>query len=165
MRLSLHRFPRESKVAAVVLGAALVQVGVLAALGLRSTSERRQSIERELAEKAAPVVRKVQIEATARVGEAEVRLAKAIAPGDGRSPWVRVKDAMESGVAPLFADAYLIAPDGRVTDFRRPPYPAPAAAPADEDARRRLAEVQRLEGSDPARAVDAARALADDIFA
>jgi two-component system phosphate regulon sensor histidine kinase PhoR len=165
MRLSLHRFPRESKVAAVVLGAALVQVGVLAALGLRSTSERRQAIERELAENSVHVVRNAVIEATARVGEAEVRMAKALSPGDGRSPWVRVKDAMEGRVAPLFVDAYLIAPDGRVADFQRPPYPAPAAGLRDEEARRRLAEVQRLEVSDPARAVGAARALADEIFA
>jgi two-component system phosphate regulon sensor histidine kinase PhoR len=165
MRLSLHRFPRESRVAAVVLGAALVQVGALAAIGLRSTAERRHSIERELAEKAAPVVRRVVIDATSRVGDAEEVLARSLAAGDGRSPWVRVNDAMERGVAPLFKDAYLVAADGRVTDYKRPPYETSAAGPPDEGARRRLAEVLRLEGTDRVRAADAARALADEVLA
>ena len=40
MRLFLRRIPPETKAAAVVLGVALLQVGLLATLGLRTTSER-----------------------------------------------------------------------------------------------------------------------------
>jgi len=162
MRLSLHRIPRESKVAAVVLGAALVQVGVLAALGLQSTTERRRQFEQEIADGARPVVRNVVADAAARVGDEEARLARELVRDDGRSAWERVKAVMDANVAPAFQYAYLVGADGRITDFRRPPLEAPASV-VDPAARARLADVLALEQSDPARAADAARALADDL--
>ncbi len=162
MRLSLHRFPRESKVAAVVLGAALLQVGVLAALGLRSTSERRREIERDLAESARPVVLNVVREAAARVGDEELKLADAIGREDIVSPWDRVRAAMDGRAARLFAYAYLIDTGGRLTDHQRPPLVAPPAGAQDARARARLAELVRLERADPARAVETARGLASD---
>jgi signal transduction histidine kinase len=162
MRLSLHRFPRESKVAAVVLGAALLQVGVLAALGLRSTSERRREIERDLAESARPVVVNVVREAAARVGDEELKLAEALGREDIASPWDRVRAAMDGRAARLFAYAYLIDAGGRLTDHQRPPLVAPPSGAPDERARQRLAELVRLERTDPARAVEAARKLTSD---
>jgi signal transduction histidine kinase len=163
MRFSLHRFPRETKVAAVVLGAALLQVGVLAALGLRSTSERRRTFEKELAESTRPVVAGAVANAAARVGDQELRLAAELAREDLASPWDRLRGAMEGHVAPLFTRAYVVGGDGRLTDWRRAPLVAPAPV-RDEAARARLAtEVLALEHSDPARAVAAARALADGL--
>ena len=96
MRPSLHRIPRETKVAAVVLGAALVQVGVLAALGLQSTTERRRQFEQELADSARPVVRNVVAGAAALVGDEEVRLTREMSRGEGRSVWDRVASAMDA---------------------------------------------------------------------
>jgi signal transduction histidine kinase len=163
MRFSLHRFPRETKVAAVVLGAALLQVGVLAALGLRSTSERRRTFEKELAESTRPVVTGVVSNAAARVGEQEQRLAAGLARDDLESPWDRVRAAMEGHVAPVFSRAYVIRADGRVTDWRRAPLPQPNSV-RDDAARARLAaDVLALERTDPARAAAAARALADEL--
>jgi two-component system phosphate regulon sensor histidine kinase PhoR len=162
MRLSLHRFPRETKVAAVVLAAALLQVGVLAALGLKSTSERRREMEKELAEKSQTVVRKVVMQAAYRVGDEETRLQRELAHDDGRSAFDRVRAAMETRVAPLFEYAYVVDADGRVADCARPPIAAPAGPP-DMEARRRLADVLAHERTDPARAADEARALADDL--
>ena len=164
MRLSLHRFPRESKVAAVVLGAALLQVGVLAAIGLKSTSDRQEAFARELADNARPVAQNVVAEAAQRVREQEARLGRELAKDDGTSPWVRVQTAMEQHVAPVFQYAYLIDASGRLTDFRRAPYEMQAAGPRDEAARARLAEVLAIEKSDPARALKEARALADALF-
>src|SRR5205814_678569 len=126
MRLSLHRFPPETKVAAVVLAAALLQVGVLAALGLKSTSERRREMEKELAEKSQAVVRKVVVQAALSVGREETRLQHELEHDDGRSAFDRVSAAMETRVAPLFEYAYVIDADGRVADCGRPPIAAPA---------------------------------------
>ena len=53
--------------------------------------------------------------------------------------------------------------DGRLVDWRRPPYPVTPPGPPDEAARRRLAEVLGIERSDPARAVELARSLSDDL--
>jgi signal transduction histidine kinase len=163
MRLSLHRIPRESKVAAVVLGAALVQVGVLAAFGLQSTSERRREFEQDLAESSRKVVRNVVAEAAARVGDEEVRLARELSRGDALSPWDRVTAAMDGHVAPAFKYAYLVASDGRLADYQRPPIEPPPSTPPDTAARARLAEVLRLETAEPERAVEAALALAEDL--
>jgi signal transduction histidine kinase len=163
MSLSLHRFPRESKVAAVVLGAALVQVGVLAAFGLRSTSERRRDIEQELAVSSRNVVKNVVAEAAGRVGDEELGLARELSRGETLSPWDRVAAAMNSHVAPAFKYAYLVAPDGRLSDYQRPPIEAPASTPRDDAARARLADVRRLEDADPERAVEAAFVLAEDL--
>jgi hypothetical protein len=159
MRLSLHRIPRESKVAAVVLGAALVQVGVLAAFGLQSTSQRRRQFEQELADGARPVVRNVVADAAARIGECarrSCRGAVARAVGPSRRRWTATSRRRSEY-------AYLVAPDGRLADCRRAPIEPPASTPPDASARARLAEVVRLETAEPARAVEAALALADDL--
>jgi signal transduction histidine kinase len=163
MRFSLHRFPRETKVAAVVLGAALLQVGVLAALGLRSTIERRRTFEKELAESTRPVVVNVVADAAARVAEQERKLETELEREDVASPWERVRGAMEGHVAPAFVRAYVVGADGRLGDWRRAPLAAPPSV-RDDAARARLArEVLGQETTDPARAAAAARALADDL--
>ncbi len=163
MRLSLHRFPRESKVAAVVLGAALVQVGVLGALGLRSTTERRQVRTDELKDEGRRDARVVVMNASEIVGRQEVLLVNALRHSEGGSRWERVRDAMANEVAPLFQYAYLIAEDGRLIDYQRPPYDPPPAPFNDPAARARLDEVLAFERTDPARAVEAAKALAADV--
>src|SRR5262245_4024366 len=127
MRLSLHRFPRESKVAAVVLAAALLQVGVLAAIGLRSNEERRREIESDLAEGAGRVVQSVVAEAERRVPDQEPVLARELARDAAVSPWDAVQRAMQRNAAPVFEYAYLVDAEGRLFDQRRPPYPATSA--------------------------------------
>ena len=162
MSFSLHRFPRESKVAAVVLGAAIVQVGVLAALGLRSTSERREAYREELKDRGRRVATAVVTDADRRLREQEEKLVQEIARGDA-SAWDLVQGAMERGVAPVFSYAYLVEPDGRIGDSRRRPYPPGPPQAKDSDARRRLDEVLRLERTAPEQCVAAARGLARDL--
>jgi signal transduction histidine kinase len=165
MGLSLHRFPRETRVAAVVLGAALVLVGTVSAVGLRSASERRQTFERELADAARPVVRNVVNEATARVAEAEARLERELSRAEDKSAWERVAAAMDARAAPLFEYAYLVDGDGRVVDWRCAPYAESSASSPDAAARALLDEALRLESADPVRAGAMSRALAEQLGA
>ncbi len=161
----LLRFPRESKVAAVVLGAALLQVSVLAALGLRSTAERRRGLESELQERGRSAAETVTAEAARRVRDQEQKLQRALDREDLPSPLQRVRVAIDQGVAPAFESAYLIDPEGGIRDWRRAAYDPPPAGATDATARRRLEEILALEHSDPPRAIELARALVEDLQA
>ena len=82
----LHRIPRESKVAAVVLAAALLQVGLLAALGLRSTDSRLAAARSDLLQRTRGAVRRVVEDARERVAvpvrEARGELRRTSDPAD-----------------------------------------------------------------------------------
>lgn len=160
MRAILPRIPRETKVAAVVLAMALLQVGVLAALGLERAERQRNDAERGLAERAERAARALAAAAVRQVAGQEERLLAEVAREE-RPLVSRVQDALRA--APMFTTAYLVGADGTLVDARRPPYDPALPGVPDPALRARLDEVLALERSDPARCAEEARRLADDV--
>ncbi len=162
------RIPRETKVAAVVLAVALLQVGVLAALGLDRADRRLDDAERSYRERGERTATSLAIAASDVVARKAADAADEIARDGGTLP-DRALQALRR--AHPFSSAYTIDADGAVRDVRRPPFDATidarldaaAASRRDDDARARIAALLVLADRDPASAIDAARALADDL--
>lgn len=161
MRTWLARIPRESKAAAIVLGAALVQVGILSALGLLSTEDREREAARALRDEA---LRRVRVEGVEPVRERMHRLRELVTreletgggPVESRVGQLLDRVQAEYGRA-LLTDAVIAAGAESAWHWRRPPYP-----PAPEGLQRRplreeLFRLERdVESERPAEAYDAA---------
>lgn len=159
MSAILPRIPRETKVAAVVLAMALLQVGVLAALGLERTERRRGDVERALTERADRSARALAAGAVRQVVASEERVQAALARED-RPLLERVEDAQRA--AQVFSAAYLVGAGGSVADSRRLPPEPPSPGVPDLRLRARLDDLLLLERSDPSAAAQAAERLAHD---
>lgn len=155
----LARIPRETKVAAAVLGVALLQVAALAALGLGQTERRREDAEEALRLRAGRAVTTLVATSVQQVAGQEERLVKELARDQLPAP-DRAQEALRR--APLFTAAHLIDARGDATDSTRPPFEVPESA-LDIAARRRVEALLAAETADPAHTADAAGALADDL--
>ncbi len=163
MRLFWQRIPPETKVAAVVLGAALVQVGVLATVGLRGEDERRTELVAELRQRSRRTVERSVVNAgAARVTALEQSLQRDLETED-RPLMARVLGVLDR--TDLYAHAFLLdlGRDGvpRLSEVRRPPLAIADQTPFDEKARRRVAGLMDRERSDSAGVVRACEAVAD----
>ncbi len=163
MRLLLQRIPPESRVAGVVLAAALVQVGLLAWFGLRATERRREELEDTLRGRTASVVQRAVVGAGLARVDAVERAAQLEIERAGRPLAERVALAVSG--SGTYDRGYLVAPgaDGVATlyDPRLPPL-APAARTARDDAaRERVAELERGIAADPARVARSCESVAD----
>ncbi len=162
VKLLLQRIPPETKVAAVVLGAALLQVGLVAWLGLRTTDQQRAESERALRDRAQRAQTVVLEAGRSRLLDLE-RAALREIERTGRPLDVRIRDALGRG-APYEA-AFLVTrgPDGlpRLHHPSRPPLDGVPRTPRDAAARRQLEELAHAETADPATALRTAEELAD----
>ena len=168
MRPFLSRIPRKTKVTAVVLGAALVQVGVLAALGLDSSRSRLQTRREDLAMRAREVVKtRVIAAAHNRLDALEQQASRELSRVGGR-PSEGVRSALAAmtdlAQAPIFIHGFVVEESGDFWHVRRPPFEVPTSL-RDETLRRRLDGLKELEHSDPRTAMVAATALADEVEA
>lgn len=166
MRPLLSRIPRKTKVTAVVLGAALLQVGVLAALGLDSSRSRLQTRRQDLALRAQEVVKtRVIAAARNRLDALEQQASRELARVGGR-PEERVRSALAAmtdlAQAPIFLHGFVVEESGEFWHVRRPPIDVPTSL-RDETLRRRLAGLEQLEQADPRTAMVSATALADEV--
>jgi len=162
MRLFLQRIPPETKVAAGVLGAALLQVGLLAWLGLRTTEQRRIELETSLRDRSGRVVRAVVTAGNARIKVFEQRAQREIEP-DGREVAARVGDALAR--APIFEAGFVISLDDAGAPVfheqsRMPLAPAPRT-PRDDAARAAVAGLETAADTDPEEVVKSCETIAD----
>jgi two-component system phosphate regulon sensor histidine kinase PhoR len=159
MRLFLQRIPPETKVAAVVLGAALVQVGLLATLGLRSTTERRAELEGRMRDRSRFVVARGVVGAgVSRVNAEEQALEREI-QRYGVPIRDRVVGALSQGS--LYGHAFLVDSAGTLRDWRREPLEATPPSAADPQARKALRQLLVWEREDAERALGNAEPYAD----
>lgn len=168
MRSPLARIPRKTKVAAVVLGAALVQIGVIAALGFESTRTRMASRREELEQRSQEVLLTRVIDvAQERLGVLERQARRELqrnAGAPGRRVGAALAQMKEFSGTEVFRHAFVVDESGRAYHWLRPPLEEPASI-RDEAQRKSLAQLDALEGEDPARAVEEARRLADAVLA
>ncbi len=162
MKRFLSRVPRESKVAAVVLGVALLQVGLLAFFGLKSTNERREELETALRGRAERIVDRGVVRA-GRTRIADLRSAAEHELKRGDRP-LRDRIAAALVEAPAFTHAFIVRtgdPLGpRLHEFRSPRLEAAPRTAVDPAARTALRELETLVISDPAAALARGEELA-----
>lgn len=160
MRNWFARIPRETKVAAIVLGAALVQVGILSALGLFSTEQQEQQAAREFREEALRRVRVEGIEpARERLHRVERLLDRELGEGSGPLE-ARVGAALTASTEligeDVLSDAIVLAGTDSVWHWRRPTYPPPPEGANRLSARREVERLETLLWTSPEAALEAA---------
>jgi len=170
MKRFLSRVPRESKAAAVVLGVALLQVGLLAFFGLKSTDERREELEIALRGRAERVVDR----AVVRAGRTRIAELRAAAEHELSRTDRPLRDRIAAALveAPAFTHAFVVVtgdPLGpRLHEFRSPRLEAAPRTAIDPAARTALRELEALVISDPSAALRRGEDLAastDDTIA
>ena len=163
MRRFFQRIPPETRVAAVVLGAALLQVGLLAWLGLRTTDQRRAELRGDLEDRAARVVKTAVVTAgQARITVFEQRAQRELEP-DGRGIAERVGDALAR--ASIFEAGYVVSLDENgiplLHDQRRMPLRPAPRRPRDDAARAAIVVLESAAIEDPDAALSRCEAIAD----
>lgn len=166
----LHRIPRESKVAAVLLGVALVQVALLATLGLRSTDSRLTSTRDDLLRRTRQAVRQLVERSTERVAALQHEARRELArPSAASGPEARVGAALEAVDAlaetRVLTQGMVVPHDGPLWHWLRPPRAEQASAAVDRDARLEVRRLEALEMKDPVQVRTLGVALADRILA
>jgi two-component system phosphate regulon sensor histidine kinase PhoR len=162
MRLFLQRVPPETKVGAAVLGVALVQVGLLAWLGLRTTEQRQAELSGELRDNTQRIVQREVVNAgVSRIAAFEQAAQREI-ERPGRPPLLRIPDALER--APVFSHAFVVTARGGATqlhDHRRLPLEAPPRAPRDDAVREELTALAVAPVAEAERVVRRCEEIAD----
>ncbi len=157
----ISRIPPESRLAAIVLAAALTQVGLLAAWSLRDAGDRRAEIDRRARGQARQsietgLVNQLRAELTASERAVRAELAR-----EGPAPQ-RVGAALRAGV-PFFVDAFLMDAEGAVVHWRRLPPASGELGLRNARARSRLRTVLELERTDARACVRDALAMDGDV--
>jgi signal transduction histidine kinase len=155
----LARVPRESKVAAVVLAAALLQVGVLAALGLGQAERRREDAEQALVARAERALTGLVARSVRQVAAEEDLFRAELARDEVPAP-ARALEALRT--ASLFSTVHLVDARGEPFDATRLPFDPPETA-IDLRARRVVDELLAMEAADRPGAAGAAAAVADEL--
>jgi len=162
MRLLLARIPPETKVAAVVLGAALLQVGLLAWLGLRTTEQRRAELERDMEDRAARAISVVVTAGKARIKVFEQDAQREIEP-DARKVAERVGPALAR--APVFHAGFVVSLDDHdvpvLHEQSRMPLAPAERKPRDDAARAAVADLEATAVADPEGVLARCEAVAD----
>ena len=146
-----------------MLGVALLQVGLLAWLGLRTTDQRQRELEADLTERTHRIVQRDVVRAGILRIAAFEKAAQREIERPGRPPALGVRDALAA--APIFTAAFFVTVDedgeASLHDHRRLPLAAAPRTPRDEAARTAIAELQAAWTTDPGHVLRRAEEIAD----